>query len=123
MINTERWVKYYREMLFNEDRDEYRDGLEEVLRSTKSHEVVSRITKEEIKSALKCIKNGRNRGPGGVYIELVKNAPDVVVEILACMLNKVLIDEECIPKEWKLAYVTSIFKEEFPLDCSNYKAT
>jgi len=46
------------------------------------------------------MKNRKAAGPGELQIELIKNVPSGVYEILARIFNKCLQGEE-IPQEWK----------------------
>ena len=50
------------------------------------------MTIEEIQDALKSTKNWRAGGPGGIPIELVKNGPIQLLEILRDIFDA------CIPK-------------------------
>jgi hypothetical protein len=52
-------------------------------------------------------------------IELLKYAPTDVVSILTIIFNKCLTNGE-VPGEWKLAYITTIFKKGNKQECSNY---
>ena len=51
---------------------------------------VPEITTEEVRRAAKRMKNGKAAGPGGLQIELIKNAPTIVYEIIARIFNKCL---------------------------------
>ena len=70
---------------------------------------MTEITTQEISRAVKGMENRKAAGPGGPQIDLIKNAPSGVHEILARIFNKCLQGEE-IPEEWKKAHITSIYK-------------
>jgi hypothetical protein len=56
------------------------------------------------------MKNGKFPGPGSIPLD-----------ILGIIFNKCLLDEEEPPREWKLAYLTSIHKKGLKKDCKNYR--
>jgi hypothetical protein len=66
------------------------------------------------------MKTGNSPGPGGLSIELLKYAPTDVVSILTIIFNKCLTNG-AVPEEWKLAYITPIFKKGKKQECSNYR--
>lgn len=75
---------------------------------------VEETTVEEIKKALKESKNKEAAGPGNIPIELVKCGPDIllVLDIVAELFNKCMIEADNISENWNLAYITIIFKKE-----------
>lgn len=50
------------------------------------------ISKKEVKKTLREMKNDKASGPGGNPIELVKHGPDILIEKLADIFNKCLIE-------------------------------
>jgi len=104
LITMEEWKNYCKTLL-TEERTEFL--------TTEQHEYtndqqVMEITTQEVSWAVKGMKNRKAAGPGGLQIELIKNAPSGVYEILARIFNKCLQGEE-IPQEWKKAHITSIY--------------
>lgn len=118
MIQIETWKKYYEQML-TEDRQEYIRRDPEQRRDDDLR--VERITEQEIREALKGIKNNKAPGPGNIPIELVKHAPTRLIEILQEIFNRCLIEREEIPTEWKLGYISSIYKKGSRTECKNYR--
>jgi truncated hemoglobin YjbI len=116
MIKMDDWVRYYSEMLM-ENRHEFQN----IQTDTVIMGNVEKITIDEIKRSLKNMKNGKSPGLGGITVELLKNAPEAVLHILRIIFNKCLLDEEEPPREWKLAYLTSIHKKGSKKDCKNYR--
>jgi hypothetical protein len=119
MIKMEEWKQYYEKML-NEDRSEYMRLLNVTPRRGQN-EVIARITKREIYEALRRTKNGRAPGPGNIPIELVKHSPGGIMDIIQDIFNRCLIDAEQVPEEWKLGYMSSIYKKGSRTDCRNYR--
>ena len=103
LITIEGWKNYYKTLL-TEERTEFL--------TTEQHECtndqqVTEITTQEVSRAVKEMKNRKAAGPRGLQIELIKNAPAGVYEILARIFKKCLQGQE-IPQEWKKAHITSI---------------
>lgn len=78
------------------------------------------VTTQEVIRAVKLSKNGRAPGPGNIYNELIKSAPIILYEILAKMYDKCL-KGDIVPREWKTAIITSLYKKGNRKDCSNYR--
>lgn len=116
LISIQEWSEYYRTLL-TEDRDDF---LEVQNREEEIDQRPPLITPEEVKKALGNMKNRKSPGPGGIYVELIKAAPGVLIEVLAHLFSKCLQGCEP-PDEWKRAVITSIFKKGNRRDCKNYR--
>ena len=92
----------------------------EVQTLNKSQENVEQINVDEIKEALSSMKNGKAAGPGNVPVELIKAAPNTLLELLAGVFNKCL-DGDQVPSEWKTAYISPIYKKGNRQQCQNYR--
>ncbi|XP_030754536.1 uncharacterized protein LOC115881259 [Sitophilus oryzae] len=114
----EKWEDHYKQLL-TENRTEFKlEGPD--LKNAKDIDV-NEISVNEIKKALKNSKNGKAAGPGNIFIELIKQGPDILLEILADIFNRCLIKNENIPEDWNLAYISSIFKKGDKKRSSNYR--
>lgn len=116
VIQMNEWVDYYKDML-TEDRQRFKN----METRTEVQGTIPEITKTEIEKSIKKMKNGKSPGPGGLPIELLKHAPDSLIDILQVIFNKCLIGGEEPPKEWKLAHLTSIHKKGSKKECKNYR--
>ena len=67
------------------------------------------------------MKNDKSPGPGSIPVELLKNVPESVLDILRIIFNECLLDEEESPRKRKLEYLTSIHKYGSKKDCKNYR--
>ena len=68
------------------------------------------ITEEIVRNeTLKLIVN-RSCGPDEIRLQILIEFVDVVCKPLAPLLNETM-DEGCIPQDWKMAYVSPIFKK------------
>jgi Reverse transcriptase (RNA-dependent DNA polymerase) len=112
------WKEYYSNLL-KETRDKYEPEAREILVADNENEM--HITLAEIKSTLRKMKNKKAAGPGNIPIELVKYAPDILLERLVFLYNKCLLQGENVPKEWNLAYISSIYKKGDKKQCKNYR--
>ena len=115
-IGQNAWVNYYEELL-TENRNEFKEVKYEMSREINENEP---ITREEVKKAISKMKCNKASGPGGIPIELYKNAPEVVIEYVVALFQK-CIDGEDVPTEWKTAYINSLYKKGDKRQCSNYR--
>ena len=77
------------------------------------------MTTEEVETAVKKLKIGKAAGPGNITAELLKNAPQKLYKMIA-QLFTICVNEHIIPKEWKIAHITAIFKHGDKKNCNNY---
>ena len=73
-----------------------------------------------MKKAVVELKNNRAPGPENIPGELIKCGSEKLFKALTWCINKFL-NGTPIPKEWKVAYISSIHKKGNKLDCSNYR--
>lgn len=110
----ERWSKYFNELLYEEN--EYTINETEKVEGPQE-----KITEEEVKEALKEMKNGRAAGPSGLTVDLIKAEGKEGVVELTRVLNNVLKKGE-IPEDWKGSYTIPIFNGKGDaLKCGNYR--
>ena len=67
------------------------------------------ISIQEIKTALKQIKNGKSPGGGDISIEMIKLGGDTLLEYIRHLFN-LCIEEQNIPRNWNNASLILIFK-------------
>ena len=117
-ISLENWKTYYEELM-KEDRTEFQSKDTDIFIHRRDNRV-NDITSDEVEKALKTFKNGRSPGPGEVNVELLKNAPTRLFDLLAQLFNKYLNGEQ-LPEDFRRGYVTNIFKKGDRRTCSNYR--
>lgn len=78
------------------------------------------LTIERTEEAVKNLKNGKTSGPGGIPAELIKNGTCKLIRLIT-KLFEMCINEGIIPEEWKLGYLTSMFKKGDRQLCENYR--
>jgi hypothetical protein len=106
-INMTTWRNYFQNLL-TEERAEYADiPLKDGIPPTQGS---FSFSEDEVQRHIQNMKTGNSPGPGGLPIELLKYAPTDVVSILTIIFNKCLTNG-AVPGEWKLAYITPIFKK------------
>ncbi|XP_045477944.1 uncharacterized protein LOC123683087 [Harmonia axyridis] len=59
-------------------------------------------------------------GPGGVPAELIKHGTHNLFQAVTDLINKCLSGQP-VPKEWKTAYISSIYKKGDKNQCANYR--
>ena len=77
-------------------------------------------TKDEIRKAIKQLKNGKASGPDGIPAEALKTDLETSVEMLHPLFTKIW-EEEQVPSEWKEGYLIKIPKKGDLSSCSNYR--
>ena len=117
MIPTDKWVKYYQNLLTeNRPEDEETTSITPIQMDGERVEV----SEERVRKAVRELKNGKSCGPEGVYAEMLKHGTDKLIAMLTWLINRCLNEEE-VPQQWKVAYISSIHKKGSKEDCSNYR--
>lgn len=75
---------------------------------------------DDVKKQLKELKVGKATGPDGIPPSILVQAAEELAEPLA-RLFKMSLDTGCVPEDWKMAYVTPIFKKGSRAEASNYR--
>ena len=78
------------------------------------------ITKEAVRDKLNNLNTNKSMGPDGIPGLILKTLSDELCQPLCNIFNKSL-SEGIVPKEWKCAEVTSIFKKGNRSDPGNYR--
>ncbi|MBN3291136.1 RTXE polymerase, partial [Polypterus senegalus] len=82
---------------------------------------VHRISKEEVRTAMKRMKNGKAVGPDDIPMEAWRCLGEMAVAFLNRLFNGIL-ESERMPEEWRRSILVPIFKNKGNVqDCSNYR--
>ena len=112
----QRWKNYFEKLMNEENERERRENGGETV---SSH--VRRITKDEVKAAMKRMKHGKTVGPDDIPIEAWKALGDIGVNFLTKLFNQILETEE-MPEEWRKSILVPIYKNKGDIqNCSNYR--
>ena len=79
-----------------------------------------KITEEEVRKAIKALKDGKAFGPDGIPNEIIKRCEEELLEPICIVFNKSL-NEGSIPEMWRCANVVPIFKKGSKEDPLNYR--
>ena len=80
------------------------------------------VTREEVVSALRKMRNGKAAGQSGVVNEMLRAAGDIGVDWLTDLCNSI-ISERKIPEDWRRSIIVPVYKGKGdPLDCGSYRA-
>ena len=111
-----RWKENFEELMNEENEREQR--VEEV---TVVEQEVAKISKSEVRRALKRMKSGKAVGPDDIPVEVWKCLGEVAVEFLTSLFNKIL-ESERMPEEWRRSVLVPIFKNKGDVQsCGNYR--
>jgi hypothetical protein len=100
-------------MKMNEDID-IGNTIEELKIDTKP------ISKQEIRKAIKNIKNGKAPGPDNITAELLKADTETTANILYKLLYEIW-NKEQVPSEWKTGLLVKIQKKGHLSKCENWR--
>ena len=76
---------------------------------------------EEVKTALKKMKNGKARGPNDIPVEVWLILGDVGIGFLTRLMNSLLKGER-MPDEWRKSVLIPIYKDKGDSkECGNYR--
>ena len=110
----ERWRKYF-ENLLNEENPYELEGVGMV------EGPVEEVREEEVRNAVKKMKNGKAPGPSGFTVDMVKAAGENGVKEITRALRKVQRDGE-MPREWGESFTVPIYKGKGDaLSCNKYR--
>ncbi|KAI5086583.1 butyrophilin-like protein 3 [Silurus meridionalis] len=111
-----RWREYFEQLMNKENEKERRlDDVELVKQD------VDRISTEEVRAAIKRMKNGKSVGPDDIPVEAWRCLGEVAVEFLTRLFNRIL-EGERMPEEWRRSVLVPIFKHKGDVQsCSNYR--
>ncbi|KAI5100986.1 hypothetical protein C0J45_9972 [Silurus meridionalis] len=111
-----RWREYFEQLMNKENEKERRlDDVELVKQD------VDRISKEEVRAAIKRMKNGKSVGPDDIPVEAWRCLGEMAVEFLTRLFNRIL-EGERMPGEWRRSVLVPIFKHKGDVQsCSNYR--
>ena len=119
MINSEAVLKRWKEIekLMNEENN--RDPR------TKEAEVVNEevncVSREEVKNALRRMKNGKAVGPDELPAEVWKCMGEMGIKFLNRLFNRLLMGEQ-MPEEWRRSVIIPIYKNKGDAQCcKNYR--
>ena len=112
-----RWKNYYEEMMNRENERETRiDSI------NGTYEDVPRVTKEEVRTAMKKMKNGKAVGPDDIPVEAWKCLGELAIAFLTKLFNGIL-ESESMPSEWRRSVLVPIFKNKGDvMNCGNYRS-
>ncbi|XP_030765674.1 uncharacterized protein LOC115889741 [Sitophilus oryzae] len=114
-ISLSDWREHYENLLI-EQRPQFLQNNEAVTIT----EARTNISIEEVNQALVSMKNGRALGPGGIMAEMLKYGGECLITEITNLMQ-MCVDRNKIPNEWKLAYITSIYKKGNRKDPNNYR--
>lgn len=117
LIKPDTWKNYYQKLL-TEDRNQFSQAPTDTMIPDMTQ--CREIDATEVKEVTKTFKTKKAPGPGGITIELIKYAPDIMYDLLAKLFNRCLRGEE-IPDEWNMGYITNIHKQGSRNECANYR--
>ena len=87
---------------------------------TNSRIAYLKITVDMVKKELLCLNTNKSTGPDDLHPRLLKELAEHIAEPIAILFNKVLEDSK-LPRDWKMAYISAIFKKGSRSLPANYR--
>ncbi len=111
----DRWKRYFEKLLNEENpRVVFENG-------TENDKETLGISREEVKMALKRMKNGKATGPDDIPVEAWKCLGEEGVDLLWNLMSKIFMQEK-MPDEWRDSVIVPIYKDKGDVqDCGNYR--
>ena len=110
MVNSEaalkKWKKYFEKLMNEENNRELKTEKAEVV-----NEEVNRVSREEVKNALRRMKKGKAVGRDELPVEVWKCMRKMAIEFLTRLFNEILMGER-MPEEWRKSVVIPIYKKK-----------
>ena len=88
-----RWKEYFKDLMNVENEREERWEV-----AARVNGEVQRITEDEVRTAMKKMKNGKAVGPDDIPVEAWRNLGDIAVRLLTRLFNRILKGER-MPEE------------------------
>ena len=76
---------------------------------------------EELKTAIKSLKNNKSAGPDRIPAEMFKVCPDKILLLILKIMNKIKNTSD-FPLQWGLGITSLLLKEGNDEDPNNYRA-
>ena len=117
---VERWREYFEDLL-NSERAICDGGeWDREYQLIEDSEEDWNITEQELRTAIKAMKNGKATGEDGIPVELIKSAGRAAETRLLDLFNTVFSTER-VPRDWQCGVVCPIFKKGERTECKNHR--
>jgi hypothetical protein len=116
-IKIEDWFEHFKNLLEHETEDrntsrDLSDNLDDILDTN--------ISREEVRLAIKDLKNGKSGGLDGIIPEMLKEGGEEIVDLFTSIFNCVF-NNGVYPEEWSKAIIVPIFKKGDKHNPDNYR--
>ena len=123
-ITLEQWFNHFKSVLENSDinNDNPQNNFDgEMINDLENIDDLDKpISKDEILTAIRKLKNGKAAGPDGLIGEFYKFAATEIIDYLHELFNK-LFDNGFYPNDWSESIILPLFKKGNVNDPNNYR--
>jgi hypothetical protein len=113
-VKAEIWKEYFDKLLNTEEPREL------IKKGNKEIGEVEELTIEDVKKAIRNLKNNKVAGTDGIYPELIKYRGNKLLNRMHELVTQTW-EEEWIPEEWKETIIIPIHKRGDRDRCENYR--
>ena len=128
-ITTEEWLDHFQKLLNpennnrineNTNANNFLDNEIEVEGEIEDYIFNGYIEEDEIRLAVKHLKNGKKPGPDNILPEFFTYGLDYFVDIMVKLFNRLYVNGE-YPKEWSESIIVTLHKKGNINDTNNYR--
>ena len=118
---SERWRDYFEKLLNAEERPTFENTEQTRLQQLEEQEIIEEdISMEEVRSAVRRMKNGKAPGEDELPVEIIKALSEIGTNWLKEIINEAWKTER-IPQDWGRAVVCPNYKKGDKTQCNNYR--
>ena len=96
------------------------DGIPVISKKTEANISSLRVTDDMIHKKILALNVNKSCGPDEIHPRILKQLVDFISEPLAVLFNRTM-EGGCIPQDWKVAYVSPMFKNGARNKAENYR--
>lgn len=121
----DRWAEYFSELLNvttgREDLDENEtEGDQPWQNSSQEERPVPTPTMEEVRKAIKSLRNNKAPGNDNITAEMIKGGGEHLIRLVHQLIVEIWEKEE-MPDQWNMAIICPIHKKKDKTNCENYR--
>ncbi|XP_076066121.1 uncharacterized protein LOC143039763 [Oratosquilla oratoria] len=116
----DRWKEHFEDLLNHKVAID-RNVLNMIPKEAKEDSLAQIPSLDEVRNAIKAMKNNKAAGPDGIPAEIYKFGGDVIQHQLHQLLTKIWINED-VPSDFRDANIITIYKRKGDIsECGNYR--
>ena len=116
---NKRWVEHFQEVL-NQPEPPSTFDFTNLIGRPLLKVILGKITKKEVRKAIKALKKNKTAGIDQIFAELLKRISETIVTWLTYLFNLVW-EQESVPENWTKGVVVKLSKNGNLANCNNWR--